>query len=275
MLPCQKELFGSSEQASFYSKCRPNPPKSLIESIISYLPPHNSGQSHEMATDIGCGTGQCASLLAPHFGHVFGFDISKEQIAEAIATNGFNNVKFNVSPAESLPLSDSSVSLVTCCQSFHWFDKDAFFTECKRILKPKGVVALITYVRANVFLSDNLAIVDGLHNVLNEIFDHELLKKHIAPHLAIVNQGYENVELPFNEVFRLEDEVIVSHVAGEDIVGYVKSWSGYNKCLKEEPEVAAQVEAILRKVLIGASNDKDLTKAMFTLRFPFRALIGR
>lgn len=41
--------------------------------------------------DFGCGTGRAFSLLAPAFKNVFGFDISKELLAQAQNT-GYNNV---------------------------------------------------------------------------------------------------------------------------------------------------------------------------------------
>jgi SAM-dependent methyltransferase len=44
--------------------------------------------------------------------------------------------------AEATSLPDQSVDLVLAGQAFHWFDRDAFRTECKRILKPTGQVAL-------------------------------------------------------------------------------------------------------------------------------------
>lgn len=42
---------------------------------------------------------------------------------------------------EDVPVPDSSVDLITCAQSMHWFDMEKFFTECDRVLKPNGCIA--------------------------------------------------------------------------------------------------------------------------------------
>jgi len=45
--------------------------------------------------------------------------------------------------AESLPLPDASVDLVTVAQAFHWFEAPAALTEIARILRPGGGLALL------------------------------------------------------------------------------------------------------------------------------------
>ena len=55
-------------------------------------------------------------------------------------------MSFKVSPAEKMPFLDAnSVDLVTCAQAIHWFDRDAFFKEVKRVLKINGTLAVIGY----------------------------------------------------------------------------------------------------------------------------------
>ena len=49
-----------------------------------------------------------------------------------------------VSKAESLPTIESnSVQLMIASSAVHWFNLNEFFTEAKRVLAPKGVLALI------------------------------------------------------------------------------------------------------------------------------------
>ena len=45
--------------------------------------------------------------------------------------------------AEHTGLPDASVDCVTAAQAFHWFDREGFRAECRRILTPEGRVALI------------------------------------------------------------------------------------------------------------------------------------
>jgi ubiquinone/menaquinone biosynthesis C-methylase UbiE len=45
--------------------------------------------------------------------------------------------------AESIPLPDASVDVVTVAQAFHWFDAPAALTEIARVLKPGGGLAIL------------------------------------------------------------------------------------------------------------------------------------
>jgi SAM-dependent methyltransferase len=49
--------------------------------------------------------------------------------------------------AESIPLGDGVADAVTAAQAFHWFDPDRAFPELKRVLRPRGGIALIWNVR--------------------------------------------------------------------------------------------------------------------------------
>ena len=42
-------------------------------------------------------------------------------------------------------MTNASADLVTFAQAAHWFDLDSFYAECRRVLVPGGLVALLTY----------------------------------------------------------------------------------------------------------------------------------
>ena len=45
--------------------------------------------------------------------------------------------------AETIPLDDGSVDVVTVAQAFHWFDAPAALTEIARVLRPDGRLAIL------------------------------------------------------------------------------------------------------------------------------------
>ena len=45
--------------------------------------------------------------------------------------------------AENTKLSDKSVDFITAAQAFHWFDRQSFKAECRRILKDNGNILLV------------------------------------------------------------------------------------------------------------------------------------
>src|SRR5688572_2187289 len=55
------------------------------------------------------------------------------------------HVSVAAEPGERTALADASVQLVAVAQALHWFDRDAFFAECARVLAPGGVLAAWGY----------------------------------------------------------------------------------------------------------------------------------
>src|SRR5947199_2257524 len=55
------------------------------------------------------------------------------------------NVEYRVAPAEQSGLPHESVALITVAQALHWFDRERFYAEAKRVLRPTGVLAAWAY----------------------------------------------------------------------------------------------------------------------------------
>lgn len=97
------------------------------------------------ALDIGFGTGFPLTELAMRLGNsttVYGIDPWKEAIERAktkINCYGITNVKIMEGVAESIPLADHSVDLITSNNGINNVnDMDKALSECARILKPGG-----------------------------------------------------------------------------------------------------------------------------------------
>lgn len=125
-----------SLSAADYAAARPEYPQALF-AWISALPAKRA-----QAWEAGCGSGQATRDLAQVFDAVFATDPSSAQIAQAHAPV---NATFAVEPAERCSLGDASVDAVCVAQALHWFDRDAFFVECERLLKPGGVLVAWGY----------------------------------------------------------------------------------------------------------------------------------
>jgi SAM-dependent methyltransferase len=70
------------------------------------------------------------------------------RIAEADLAGFLKFTSINA-PAENTGLQAVSADFITAAQAFHWFDRQAFKTECRRILKPGGKVVLVWNKRDN------------------------------------------------------------------------------------------------------------------------------
>ncbi|CAG8662701.1 17114_t:CDS:2 [Gigaspora rosea] len=89
----------------------------------------------------------CCNWHWPHrkevsnkFKQVYATDISQVMLFSASHSQ---NIQYLVSAAEDLSqFQDSTLDLMTVGQAVHWFDREKFFNEAWRVLKPSGTLAI-------------------------------------------------------------------------------------------------------------------------------------
>lgn len=119
-----KDYF--STQAKTYANFRPTYPPALYEFLLQHLP------ERKLAWDCATGNGQVASELSRFFEKVYATDISQPQLDQAPRKG---NIFYSISPAEQSPFADNQFDLIAVGQALHWFDRDRFYTEVKRVGK--------------------------------------------------------------------------------------------------------------------------------------------
>jgi malonyl-CoA O-methyltransferase len=120
--------------------------KRLAKDLVGSIPSVRPAPSDIL--DIGSGTGSVAFLLADKFkgSKVVGCDIALGMVRKAINNNRYPNVNFEVADAEALPYPDASFDLVASSTTYQWVnDLPKAFAEAKRVLKPGGYFAFITF----------------------------------------------------------------------------------------------------------------------------------
>lgn len=101
--------------------------------------------------DVGCGMGGSSCYLAQHFNaKITGITLSKKQVAiatEYAAANKIQNVSFTIEDALSLSsFANESFDVVWSLESCEQFyDKNLFFNQAFRVLKPGGKLMLATW----------------------------------------------------------------------------------------------------------------------------------
>lgn len=128
------------QKGSVYAKSRPQYPKELFARLMS----DGIISSDSVIADVGSGTGIFTCQLASLVKTVYAVEPndSMRRSAEAQYEAYANIVSVNAS-AEDTTLQSGAFDLVTAAQAFHWFNKDKFKAECRRILKPGGKVILL------------------------------------------------------------------------------------------------------------------------------------
>ncbi|AOA59349.1 class I SAM-dependent methyltransferase [Acinetobacter larvae] len=128
---------GFSSHAQQYQLARPHYP----EQIVAWLKQHIALDRHSTVVDVGSGTGKFLPYLQQSQAKV----IAVEPIAEMLQQlqQAHPDITAYQADSQHLPFADATVDLISCAQSFHWFDNIATLQEFHRILKPQGHLLLV------------------------------------------------------------------------------------------------------------------------------------
>lgn len=194
-----------SEVAARYAQYRPRYPPELVELLADRCP------AHGVAWDIGCGNGQLSVALAARFLRVIATDPAQAQLDHAERDP---RVEYRCVPAEASGLPDASVDLAVAAQSAHWFDWPRFVAEAGRVVRPGGLVALVTYFNAQL-AGDVGALLAAYY-------------RDLAPHWPTgrrhVNNGYRDLALPWPAV-DAPPVALIARWTRDELFGYVTTWS--------------------------------------------------
>ncbi len=244
-----KDYF--STKSDSYANYRPTYPLMLAEQLA------NLCQEKKTALDCGCGSGQFSVLLAEYFENVIATDASSKQIENA---NLHPKVQYKVAPAEQIPLPDNSIDIITVAQAAHWLDLEKFYAETKRVLKPQGVIALITY--------QNSILEDGRINELIQKFYGETIDQYWPPERRLVESGYKTLSFPFNEI-EFCPPPMIAEWDFHQLFGYFTTWSAFKafEAAGGEPHIAK-----FRHDLANAWQNPNIKRK---LTWPLALRVGR
>jgi SAM-dependent methyltransferase len=127
-----------------------------------------------------------------------------------------------VAPAEHSGLPDGSVDCAVAAQAAHWFDLDAYYREVRRVARPGGLVALVTYAVLDVDkeISDVVA-----------RFYWKTLEGHWPAERKLVEEGYRSLPFPFEPV-EAPSLALEHRWNAEQLLGYVGTWSAVQSLKK-------------------------------------------
>lgn len=129
-----------SERVDDYVRARPMYPPAALD----FLAAGGKLSPGDAVADVGSGTGILTGLLIDRGLSVFAIEPNAAMRRAAQDALGARPEFHSVDGrAEATGLPDSSVRMVAAAQAFHWFDPAEARREFRRILQPKGVVALL------------------------------------------------------------------------------------------------------------------------------------
>ncbi|XP_062017437.1 uncharacterized protein LOC133733814 isoform X2 [Rosa rugosa] len=210
------------KQSKQYAVARPGYSEKLFQFIAS------KAAAHDLAWDVGTGSGQAARSLAEIFNNVVATDTSQKQLECAPK---LPNVRYeHTPPVLTIPeierklASKSSVDLVTIAQALHWFDLPSFYEQVKWVLKkPHGVIAAWCYTVPRVN--------NNVDTVFNRFYSIDV-EPYWDRARKLVDNRYSTVDFPFEPV-RGEGstgpfEFVTERLMDLDgFFTYIRSWSAY------------------------------------------------
>lgn len=196
-----------SAQARAYADARPGYPPELFSWLADQCP------GHDLAWDVACGNGQASVALAAHFDRVWASDASANQIAAARPQAG---VHYVVEPAEACTLAAASADLVTVAQAWHWFDRECFATEVRRVLRPGGLFAAFNY---------GLSAVTPMVDLVFHRLYHDVLGDDWPPERQFAVERFGELPLPFPALTDCPTLTIECRWTLGQYLAYLRSWS--------------------------------------------------
>ena len=244
-----------SKQANAYAAFRPSYPDELGAYLASLAP--TSGTSPTQVWDCATGSGQAATMLARHFDRVVATDASAAQIDKAERCDG---VDYSVAPAEASGLPDRSCDVITVAQAAHWFDLPAFYAEARRVLKPRGVIAVWCYALLEIGDPDVDAAVRHL--------TYDRLGSYWPAGRELVEDQYRSLNFPFEAIPAPPFEMS-ARWSRADLLGFLGTWSAVARCREIEGQDPLEpFAADLRRVWPDSSTALDV-------RWPLYLRVGR
>ena len=116
--------------AERYSQFRTGYSEQAVRAIAEEIP--SSGRVLDVAT----GTGILSDQLASHVASIVGCDMSLAMVRAAAGP-------VIQAVAERLPFPDGTFDAVTCSQAFHWFDAKQAAAEFHRVVRSRGIIAIL------------------------------------------------------------------------------------------------------------------------------------
>ncbi|XP_039998382.1 putative methyltransferase DDB_G0268948 [Xiphias gladius] len=244
-------LFEDKKHAAAYLQYRVAP-QELISRMMSYMEKKTPKQFN-LAVDVGCGSGQGTTLLAPYFTKVVGTDISPAQLEMALASSKPPNVSYRQCPAEELPFASGKVDLVTAMTAAHWFDCQRFLKEADRVLRPGGCLALVSYTMDMELEYGDVS--SALNDICKEFYAALLPFRN--PYLGSSSERiylnmFDSCSYPDKE---WNEKLLVKRTMPlSGYIGMVETFSSYQKLQQKDPAEAERLSNDIRNKLLSTMN---------------------
>jgi SAM-dependent methyltransferase len=215
-----------SQLAARYAAYRPHYPAELTRALAERC------ARRELAWDVGCGSGQLSVALATWFDRVIATDPAQAQLDCAEQAP---RVEYRCEPAEASRHAPASVDLAVVAQAAHWFDWPRFVAELDRVVRPGGLIALVSY--------RNAELAGEVGARLAEFY--RAIEPYWPNGRVHVWNGYRDLGLPWPAVEPPPIEM-TARWTRDELVGYITTWSATSRFVAARGE--SSLDAVRREL---------------------------
>ena len=133
------KAFDWGRTSSDYAKYRDIYPPEFYQKIVD----RGLCTAGQRVLDLGTGTGVLPRNMHRFGADWVGTDISENQIEQAKKLSAGMDIRYIVTPAESIDFPDGSFDVITACQCFWYFRHEELIPIFRRILKPRGKILVL------------------------------------------------------------------------------------------------------------------------------------
>lgn len=205
-----------SELAARYAAYRPRYPPELVAALADLC------ERRDVAWDVGCGSGQLSVALASRFARVIATDPAQAQLDHAERDP---RVEYRRVTAEDSGLAGAGIDLAVAAQAAHWFDWPRFVVEVGRVVRPGGLVALVTYRNAEI-AGEIGALLDDYYREIEPCWPDGRVH---------VNNRYRDLTLPWPAALA-PAITMTARWTRDELVGYITTWSATARCVAARGE---------------------------------------
>ena len=120
----------------------------LIEYCLTYI----GDLKGKDLLEVGCGNGlNCHYIELRHQAqNIIGIDLNRDNLDIALARSENSRIRFLHDNAQELTnIPDKSIDVLICIESaFHYPDKNAFFKQISRVLRPEGTFLIVDIIKS-------------------------------------------------------------------------------------------------------------------------------
>jgi hypothetical protein len=170
-----------------------------------------------------------------------------------------DGVEYRNEAAESTSLLDGTADLVTAAAAAHWFEPDGFHAEVRRVLHPRGIIAVWAY---------HMPTVSPDIDTIVARYSDEVLRAYWPERSGHVMSRYRSLPFPFEEIEPPPTEVEMVW-ALDTFRGFLGSWSG---ALAYRAHTGGDPLAVIATELSAAWGETDRERVV---RCPIFMRVGR